>query len=132
MRWAALSGVAFVGCFAAAAASYGSGAGRSSDAILAYYASHGDRSRQLVGFALFVGAAATAIPVVAATALAASHDDRMPNWFVWLSVVAVVGLATTYWYASMALFLIWILAASTLLFSAEGRAEALRVSPPGL
>jgi hypothetical protein len=191
VRWSALSGIAFVACFAAAAGVYGSGAGSSAVEIVAYYSSAGNRTRQLVGFALllvgalclllfvatirktlihaellgtvvvscgaaaatlltvanglwagtaftahleggarisppahlmledtgfgfFVAAAATAIPFVAATTIAAARDEHTPVWFAWLSAGAVAGLAAAYWYAPTALFLVWVLAASAL------------------
>ena len=50
MRWAALSGAAFVVLFAVAVALFGSGAGRQPAEIAAYYADHGDRVRQIAGF----------------------------------------------------------------------------------
>jgi tetrahydromethanopterin S-methyltransferase subunit E len=57
MRWLALAGVAFVGCFAIAVLLYGSGAGSPSGEIAAYYAAPLNRLRQIAGFgALAVGA----------------------------------------------------------------------------
>ncbi|HEU5215652.1 MAG TPA: hypothetical protein VFU30_08935 [Gaiellaceae bacterium] len=53
-RLSALSGLAFVACFAAAAALYGSGAGDRSAEIAAYYADQGDRMRQIAGFAVLL------------------------------------------------------------------------------
>jgi hypothetical protein len=53
-RLSALSGLGFVACFAAAAALYGSGAGSSSGEIAAFYASSGDRARQIAGFAVLL------------------------------------------------------------------------------
>lgn len=50
MRWAALSGAAFVVLFAVAVVLFGSGAGRQPAEIAAYYADHGDRVRQIAGF----------------------------------------------------------------------------------
>jgi hypothetical protein len=50
MRWRALSGTAFVVTTAAAIGLFGSGAGRQSAEILAYYSNHGDRVRQIAGF----------------------------------------------------------------------------------
>lgn len=53
-RFAALSGIGFVVCFAVAAALYGSGAGSGPAEIAAYYASSGDRARQIAGFAVLL------------------------------------------------------------------------------
>src|SRR5438477_5397790 len=50
MRWMALSGAAFVAAFVAAVLLFGSGAGREPAEIVAYYASHADRVRQIAGF----------------------------------------------------------------------------------
>jgi hypothetical protein len=55
-RSCALAGLAFAGLFAAGAAAYGSGAGRSDAEIAAYYASHGNRLHQLIGFGLVAAA----------------------------------------------------------------------------
>jgi hypothetical protein len=56
MRRLSLSGVAYVGCFVLAVVLYGSGAGSGSSEIVAYYASHANRLRQIAGFAaLLVG-----------------------------------------------------------------------------
>lgn len=171
MRW---SGPAFVACFVAAAVVYGSGAGRSAAEIAAYYASSGDRARQIAGFGILlagvlclllfvaelpgtvplVSGAAAAVLLTAANALwagsaftahleGASHVDanthlmledtgfalfvasaacaiplvadvsrRGPRWFTLLGVVAVVGLATSYWYFPWAAFLVWVIAAA--------------------
>jgi hypothetical protein len=196
VRWLALSGIAFVVCFAAAAIAYGGGAGSSPAEIHAYYSASGEQARQLAGFGLlllgamclllfvatlriavirdellgtvavssgaaaatlltvanglwagtaftahfegagrisrsthlmledtgfgfFIAAAATAIPFVAATALAAAREEQTRAWFGWLSVVAVGGLATAYWYVPTAFFLAWVLAASALAFRVE-------------
>jgi len=62
MRW---SGIAFVVCFVAAAATYGSGAGRSAAEIAAYYASPGDRARQIAGFGILLAGALCLILFVA-------------------------------------------------------------------
>jgi hypothetical protein len=64
-RWCAFAGLAFVGLFAVGAAVYGSGAGSSDMEIAAYYADHGNRLHQLIGFAL-VAAAAVLLAVFAA------------------------------------------------------------------
>jgi hypothetical protein len=56
-RWCAFAGLAFVALFAAGAAVYGSGAGSSNAEITAYYADHGNRLHQLIGFALVASAA---------------------------------------------------------------------------
>jgi hypothetical protein len=53
MRWAALSGTAFVVLVLVAVALFGSGAGGNPAEIAAYYGSHGDRVRQLAGFYTF-------------------------------------------------------------------------------
>jgi hypothetical protein len=53
MRSMPLSGAAFVGCFAVAAALYGGGAGSSAASISAYYAA-GDGHRQIAGFAVLL------------------------------------------------------------------------------
>jgi hypothetical protein len=50
VRWAASSGIAFVVCFVAAVLLFGSGAGGRPAEIAAFYANHGDRTRQIVGF----------------------------------------------------------------------------------
>jgi len=54
VRLSALSGLAFVACFAAAAALYGSGAGDHAAEIASYYSDHGDRMRQIAGFAVLL------------------------------------------------------------------------------
>jgi hypothetical protein len=64
-RWCAFAGLAFVALFAAGAAVYGSGAGSSNAEIAAYYASHGNRLHQLIGFGL-VAAAGVLLAVFAA------------------------------------------------------------------
>jgi hypothetical protein len=64
-RWCAYAGLAFVALFAAGAAVYGSGAGSSDAEIAAYYASHGNRLHQLIGFGL-VAAAGVLLAVFAA------------------------------------------------------------------
>lgn len=187
-RLSALSGLAFVACFAAAAALYGSGAGSRPAEIVAYYADHGDRMRQIAGFAVLlagcvlllvyvgrlcrstgaglavvgsgvaatallalanslwaasaftveiepgyridprthllfedagfatlVSAAALAIPFVAGVAVRTLHGAELPRWFAWLGGIAVLGLATAYWYFPLAAFLRWIAAESVLL-----------------
>jgi hypothetical protein len=53
-RLSALSGLAFVACFAGAAALYGSGAGDHAAEIAAYYSDRGDRMRQIAGFAVLL------------------------------------------------------------------------------
>lgn len=73
-RWCAFAGLAFVALFAVGAAVYGSGAGSSDAEIAAYYASHGNRLHQLVGFglvaasgvllAVFAGAFASRVAIV--------------------------------------------------------------------
>jgi hypothetical protein len=50
VRWAPLSGIAFVACFVLAVALFGSGAGSRPAEIAEYYANHGDRIRQVAGF----------------------------------------------------------------------------------
>lgn len=50
MRWAPLSGIAFVACFVVAVVLFGSGAGSRPAEIASYYASSGDRARQIAGF----------------------------------------------------------------------------------
>ena len=54
MRPLSLSGLAFVVCFAAAVAVYGSGAGSDPSSIAAYYADPSDRQRQIAGFAVLL------------------------------------------------------------------------------
>jgi hypothetical protein len=50
VRWSPLSGIAFVACFAVAVVLFGSGAGSQPAEIASYYASSGDRARQIAGF----------------------------------------------------------------------------------
>ena len=64
-RSCASAGLAFVAFFVAGAAVYGSGAGSSDAEIAAYYASHGNRLHQLIGFGL-VAAAGVLLAVFAA------------------------------------------------------------------
>lgn len=52
MRFA--PGLAFVGCFVAAALLYGSGAGSDPASVAAYYADEGNRLRQIAGFAVLL------------------------------------------------------------------------------
>jgi hypothetical protein len=54
VRLSALSGLVFVACFAGAAVLYGSGAGSHRAEISAYYADHGDRLRQISGYAVLL------------------------------------------------------------------------------
>lgn len=56
MRWAPLSGAAFVVLFVIAVVLFGSGAGSQPTEIAAYYADHGDRVRQIAGFYTLGGA----------------------------------------------------------------------------
>jgi hypothetical protein len=204
MRLVPLSGVAFVGCFAVAAALYGGGAGSSAASISAYYAA-GDGHRQIAGFAvllagtvcllhfvavlrrelvreeplatvalasgiaaaalllaanalwaatafavelepagfrvdpgahllvedaafaLVVTAAATAIPLVVATTLAARRSGWAPPWLTWLGAAAAAALAAAYWYVPLAIFLAW-LAAVSLRLAAPAAAPARRVA----
>jgi hypothetical protein len=68
-RSARASGIAFVVCFAVAAALYGNGAGSTRVSIAAYYAHHG--GRQIAGFAvLLAGCACLLVYVTTATASA--------------------------------------------------------------
>lgn len=53
-RAGSLSGIGFAACFAVAATLYGSGAGSRPAEIAAYYASSGDRARQIAGFAVLL------------------------------------------------------------------------------
>jgi hypothetical protein len=53
MRWAALSGTAFVVLGLIGIVLFGSGAGRQPAEIVTYYGSHGDRVRQIAGFYTF-------------------------------------------------------------------------------
>jgi hypothetical protein len=64
-RWSALAGLGCVALFVAGAAVYGSGAGSTDSEIVSYYASHGNRLQQLIGFAL-VAAAGVLLGVFAA------------------------------------------------------------------
>ena len=187
-RLSALSGLAFVACFASAAALYGSGAGSHPAEIAAYYAVRANRMRQIAGFAVLlagcvlllvyvgrlcrsthaghavlgsgiaatgllalanalwassaftvetepgyriapnthllledagfltlVSAAALAIPFVAGITLRTFRGEDLPRWFAWLGGVAVLGLATAYWYVPLAAFLAWIGCGSVLL-----------------
>lgn len=164
------SGIAFVACFAAAAALYGSGTGSAQAAIADYYAHHA--GRQVAGFAVLLagcvcllafvteatasplgrasGLAATVLLAVgnaawAATAFtvelepgyvpsAASHllledaawivivsaaalaipfvavvsAERERLWFRVLGGLTLLALAAAYWYAPLAVFLLWI------------------------
>jgi hypothetical protein len=66
VRWLPLSGLAFVGCFALAAAVYGSCAGSDPSRIVAYYASRADRMRQIGGFAALLAGCVFLLVYVAA------------------------------------------------------------------
>jgi hypothetical protein len=61
-----LGGVGFVVAFIGGAIAYGSGAGSSNADIASYYASHGNRMHQVVGFALVAAAAVLFVVFVAA------------------------------------------------------------------
>jgi hypothetical protein len=61
----AVGGIGFVAAFVAGAIAYGSGAGTSNAEIAAYYASHGNRMHQIVGFALIVLATVLLVVFVA-------------------------------------------------------------------
>jgi hypothetical protein len=61
----AVGGVGFVAAFVAGVVAYGSGAGTSSADIASYYASHGNRMHQIVGFALIAVAVVLFVVFVA-------------------------------------------------------------------
>ena len=111
-------GVAFLACFVVAAILYGGGAGSGAREIATYYEHHAGRqvayhparrSHLLVedaGWAVIVSGAAPAIPFVIAVSRASPK-----RWFRALGAITVPALATAYWYAPLAVFLAWIVAA---------------------
>lgn len=72
-RWCAFAGLAFVALFAVGAAVYGSGAGSSDAEIAAYYASHGNRLHQLIGFGLVAAAGVLLAAFAAGLASRVAH-----------------------------------------------------------
>jgi hypothetical protein len=62
------------------------------------------------GFALFVSAAAVAIPLVAAVAL----SEAYARWFALAGMVVVLALAASYWYFPFFAFLAWVALAAVL------------------
>jgi hypothetical protein len=62
------------------------------------------------GFALFVSAAAVAIPLVAAVSLSGAYA----RWFAPAGIVVAFGLAASYWYFPFFAFLAWVALAATL------------------
>jgi hypothetical protein len=67
-RLRTVGGIGFVAAFVAGAIVYGSGAGSTDAEIASYYASHGNRVHQLVGFALIVVAIVLFVVFVAGLA----------------------------------------------------------------
>jgi hypothetical protein len=68
VRWFPLSGLVFVGFFAAAVGLYGSGAGTGQSEIVAYYALETDRLRQIAGFAALLAGCLFLLLYIAALA----------------------------------------------------------------
>jgi hypothetical protein len=62
------------------------------------------------GFALFVSAAAVAVPLVAVVSLSAAYA----RWFALAGIVVALALATSYWYFPFSLFLAWVVVAAVL------------------
>lgn len=62
------------------------------------------------GFALFVSAAAAAIPLVVAVSLRGTFAP----WFGYAGLVVVAALATSYWYFPFFVFLAWVVCAAVL------------------
>jgi hypothetical protein len=62
------------------------------------------------GFALFVSAAAVAVPLVVAVSLSGAYE----RWFALAGVVAVAALLTSYWYLPFFVFLAWVALAALL------------------
>jgi hypothetical protein len=62
------------------------------------------------GFALFVSAAAAAVPLVVAVSLSGSYV----RWFAPAGIVAAVALAASYWYFPFFAFLAWVALAAVL------------------
>jgi hypothetical protein len=97
-RLSALSGLAFVGCFAAAAALYGSGAGSRPAEIAAYYADHGDRARQIAGFAVLL--AGCVLLLVYVGRLCRSTRAGFAVLGSGIAAAALLALANALWAAS--------------------------------
>lgn len=110
-----VGGIGFAVGFVAGVVAYGSGAGSSNAEITAYYASHGNRLHQVVGFALIV--VATALFVVFVAGVGEVLPPRR-------SVVAFVsgGCAAALLFAANALW-----AASALTVELE---SGYRIDPP--
>ena len=62
------------------------------------------------GFALFVSAAAVAVPLVAVVSLSAGYAQ----WFAVAGTVVVLALGTSYWYFPFFVFLAWVAVAAVL------------------
>jgi hypothetical protein len=62
------------------------------------------------GFALFVSAAAVAVPLVAAVSVSAAYA----RWFAVAGIVVILALATSYWYFPFFVFLAWVALAAVL------------------
>jgi hypothetical protein len=62
------------------------------------------------GFALFVSAAATAIPFV----LAVSTQSSFPRWFRWAGLPVAAALATSFFFLPFFFFVAWVLGAALL------------------
>lgn len=97
-RLAALSGIGFVACFAAAAALYGSGAGSGPSEITAYYASSGDRARQIAGFAVLLAGCVLLLVFVGRLARAAGVGYAALGSGI--AATALLALANALWAAS--------------------------------
>jgi hypothetical protein len=119
VRWSPLSGIAFVGCFAAAVVLFGSGAGSQPAEIASYYASSGDRGRQIAvedaGFVLFVAAMLAALGFVVAASVAALRTGALHRVLAIVGFPVAVSLAASWYYLPVFALLAWVAAASVFL-----------------
>jgi hypothetical protein len=95
---AALSGLGFVVCFAAAAALYGSGAGSRPADIAAYYARSGDRARQIAGFVVLLAGCVLLLLFVGRLARVAGIGNAALGSGI--AATALLALANALWAAS--------------------------------
>ena len=97
-RAASLSGLGFVACFAVAAALYGSGAGSGRAEIAAYYASSGDRARQIAGFAVLLAGCVLLLVFVGRFCRVARAGNAVLGSGI--AAAAVLAVANALWAAS--------------------------------
>src|SRR5215471_5307257 len=133
-RWTtAIGGLGFVCFFVVGATLYGSGAGRDSDEIVAYYSQQANRLAQIEGFAIVTAGLVLLAAFVAGLRAVATHSEPWSSLMFGSGMATVVCLVmantlwassafTTviergyvidvYWYLPLFAFLVWIVLVS--------------------